>query len=113
MLLTEMPYRQGHGGSIRHHTDLGRRSVRVPPRGDIRLPRRKHPDRRQGILHALGSGKGTCQPPADLFLRLPSTLKSPKRRGPLASGAELFIGGHGGAAKADAVQFKIDYLKTV
>ena len=31
----------------------------------------------------------------------------------LASGAELFIGGHGGAAKADAVQFKIDYLKTV
>ena len=32
---------------------------------------------------------------------------------PLASGAELFIGGHGGAAKADAVEFKIDYLKTV
>lgn len=31
----------------------------------------------------------------------------------LKSGAELFIGGHGGAAKADAVQFKIDYLKTV
>lgn len=31
----------------------------------------------------------------------------------LASGAELFIGGHGGAVKADAVQFKIDYLKTV
>ena len=29
----------------------------------------------------------------------------------LESGAELFIGGHGGAAKADAVQFKIDYLK--
>lgn len=31
----------------------------------------------------------------------------------LKSGAELFIGGHGGAAKADTVQFKIDYLKTV
>lgn len=31
----------------------------------------------------------------------------------LKSGAELFIGGHGGAAEADAVQFKIDYLKTV
>ncbi len=31
----------------------------------------------------------------------------------LASGAELFIGGHGGAAKADAVQFKIEYLKTL
>lgn len=31
----------------------------------------------------------------------------------LASGASLFIGGHGGAAKADAVQFKIDYLNTV
>ena len=31
----------------------------------------------------------------------------------LASGAELFIGGHGGAAKADAVRFKIDYLKKV
>lgn len=31
----------------------------------------------------------------------------------LKSGAELFIGGHGGAAMADAVQFKIDYLKTV
>ena len=31
----------------------------------------------------------------------------------LKSGAELFIGGHGRAAKADAVQFKIDYLKTV
>ena len=29
----------------------------------------------------------------------------------LESGAELFIGGHGGAAEADAVQFKIDYLK--
>ncbi len=29
----------------------------------------------------------------------------------LASGAELFIGGHGGAAKRDAVKFKIDYLK--
>jgi hypothetical protein len=31
----------------------------------------------------------------------------------LESGAELFIGGHGGAAKADAVQFKIDYLNTM
>ncbi|MDO4161104.1 MAG: hypothetical protein Q4D41_11660 [Prevotellaceae bacterium] len=31
----------------------------------------------------------------------------------LASGAELFIGGHGGAAKVDAVKFKIEYLKTV
>lgn len=29
----------------------------------------------------------------------------------LASGAELFIGGHGGAAKLDAVEFKIAYLK--
>lgn len=29
----------------------------------------------------------------------------------LASGAELFIGGHGGAAKRDAVEFKINYLK--
>lgn len=29
----------------------------------------------------------------------------------LASGAELFIGGHGGAAKRDAVEFKISYLK--
>ena len=29
----------------------------------------------------------------------------------LASGAGLFIGGHGGAAKRDAVEFKIDYLK--
>ena len=31
----------------------------------------------------------------------------------LASGAELFIGGHGGAAKRDAVEFKIAYLKKV
>lgn len=31
----------------------------------------------------------------------------------LQSGAVLFIGGHGGAAEADAVQFKIDYLNTV
>lgn len=31
----------------------------------------------------------------------------------LKSGAVLFIGGHGGAAKADAVQFKIDYLNTM
>lgn len=31
----------------------------------------------------------------------------------LASGAEVFIGGHGGAAKADVVRFKLDYLKTV
>lgn len=31
----------------------------------------------------------------------------------LKSGATLFIGGHGGAAKADAVQFKIGYLKTM
>lgn len=29
----------------------------------------------------------------------------------LASGAELFIGGHGGAAKRDAVEFKIAYFK--
>lgn len=29
----------------------------------------------------------------------------------LASGATLFIGGHGGAAKRDAVEFKIAYLK--
>ena len=29
----------------------------------------------------------------------------------LASGAELFIGGHGGATKRDAVEFNIDYLK--
>ena len=29
----------------------------------------------------------------------------------LASGAKLFIGGHGGAAKRDAVEFKITYLK--
>lgn len=29
----------------------------------------------------------------------------------LASGAELFIGGHGGAAKRDVVEFKIAYLK--
>ena len=29
----------------------------------------------------------------------------------LATGAELFIGGHGGAAKRDAVEFKISYLK--
>lgn len=29
----------------------------------------------------------------------------------LTSGAELFIGGHGGAAKRDAVEFKIAYLK--
>ncbi len=29
----------------------------------------------------------------------------------LASGAELFIGGHGGAARRDAVEFKITYLK--
>lgn len=29
----------------------------------------------------------------------------------LASGADLFIGGHGGAAKRDAVEFKIAYLK--
>lgn len=31
----------------------------------------------------------------------------------LASGAELFIGGHGGAAGKDAVEFKLDYLKTI
>lgn len=29
----------------------------------------------------------------------------------LASGAELFVGGHGGAARRDAVEFKIAYLK--
>lgn len=31
----------------------------------------------------------------------------------LKSGATLFIGGHGGATGADAVQFKIGYLKTM
>lgn len=31
----------------------------------------------------------------------------------LKSGAELFIGGHGGAATADMVKFKIAYLKTI
>ena len=34
-------------------------------------------------------------------------------RNALASGAELFIGGHGGAAGADAVQLKIEYLNTM
>lgn len=31
----------------------------------------------------------------------------------IESGASLFIGGHGGAAGKDAVQFKIDYLTTM
>lgn len=31
----------------------------------------------------------------------------------LASGAEIFIGGHGGASKMDVAQFKLAYLKTV
>lgn len=31
----------------------------------------------------------------------------------LKSGAELFIGGHGGAAKTDVVQFKLEYLSTI
>lgn len=31
----------------------------------------------------------------------------------LASGAELFIGGHGGAADASALRFKVEYLNTV
>lgn len=31
----------------------------------------------------------------------------------LKSGATLFIGGHGGAAKAEAVRFKIDYLNAI
>lgn len=31
----------------------------------------------------------------------------------LKSGAELFIGGHGGVAQKDAVEFKITYLKTL
>lgn len=31
----------------------------------------------------------------------------------LNSGAVLFIGGHGGAAQKDAVEFKIEYLKTI
>ena len=31
----------------------------------------------------------------------------------LNSGCELFIGGHGGASKVDAVKFKIEYLNTV
>ena len=31
----------------------------------------------------------------------------------LASGAELFIGGHGGATNAENVKFKIEYLKTI
>jgi hypothetical protein len=31
----------------------------------------------------------------------------------LKSGCEIFIGGHGGAAKRDTVSFKIDYLKTM
>ncbi len=31
----------------------------------------------------------------------------------LKSGAKLFIGGHGGAVKADAVEFKVAYLKKI
>ena len=31
----------------------------------------------------------------------------------LKSGCEYFIGGHGGTAKEDMVEFKIDYLKTM
>ena len=36
-----------------------------------------------------------------------------ERENSLKSGAELFIGGHGGGTEADAVQFKIGYLKTM
>lgn len=40
-----------------------------------------------------------------------SMLKIAEAEKSLASSAELFIGGHGGATKRDAVEFKIAYLK--
>ena len=58
----------------------------------------------------LGGGFGvSCRPDCPG----PDLSACAEARRALASGAELFIGGHGGAAGADAVRFKIDYLECV
>lgn len=97
---------------LRHYAAVGGDSVPFRPRRRDRLSCREHPHRRQGLLHPLGSREGTREFPANL---LAGSRRRRDRRGPsaLALGAELFIGGHGGAAGADAVRFKIDYLECV
>lgn len=53
--------------------------------------------------------------PSSLQISSPAAVDAEiaEARKALASGATLFIGGHGGAADADAVRFKIDYLENV
>ena len=77
--LTDMPTGKttevAFGSTQTWHTDVGRNPVRIPPRGHIRLPRRKHPDRRQGIFHTLGPVKVACKPPADFVTKSPKYRK--------------------------------------
>ena len=68
--LTDMPTGKASEvafGTTQTYADLGRSSVRVPSRSDIRFSGRKHPDRRQGLLYELDSGKGTRKPFAGFF----------------------------------------------
>lgn len=53
--------------------------------------------------------------PSSLQISSPAAVDAEiaEARKVLASGATLFIGRHGGAADADAVRFKIDYLENV
>lgn len=53
--------------------------------------------------------------PSSLQISSPAAVDAEiaEARKALASGATLFIGRHGGAADADAVRFKIDYLENV
>ena len=80
---------------------MGWRTIRVQPWRYDRLPRCKHPDRQANVSHLQVSS------PTAIDAEIAESEKA------LHSKATLFIGGHGGATKADAVQFKIDYLKTM
>ena len=88
---------------------MGRHFVRIPSRGGIRFSGRKHLHRRQSLLYTLDSGQSTYQSPQ---VSSPAAIDAEiaEAENSLASKAELFIGGHGGAAQRDAVEFKIAYL---
>lgn len=98
---------------LRHYAAVGGDSVPFRPRRRDRLSCREHPHRRQGLLHPLGSREGTREFPANLLAGSPSTPRLPRPVGARIGRRALHRRDTGGAAGADAVRFKIDYLECV
>ena len=97
--LTDMPTGKASEVAFWHYADLGRNSVRVPSRSDIRFSGRKHLIGGKAYYTHWTPAKAhvshlQVSSPAAIDAEIAEAGKS------LASGAELFIGGHGGAASA-------------